>query len=264
MQGCQRIGGKHTTITGAIVDGLARLIAEDDKGKRSPFTAIVLSDGQLAGVEFEGPPSPFYAAPDPKAESACATPPPSNPVAEALANGETATLYGIHFDVDSDVLRADAEPALQQLLEALRGAPTRATNITGHTDSDGSDSHNQDLSERRAKSVVAWLVTRGIEAKPGQKPAPRVEHPAGGRSGRTRRGGWARGPAAGPPRGGDHPGAGGSAVRAGPQPAGRVGPFPADGRQPGGRRRGLGVLDGTFPYTHIRQGHLRCTFQPSV
>ena len=42
--------------------------------------------------------------------------------------------------------------------------PTLAAAIAGHTDADGSDSHNQDLSERRAKSVVAWLVAHGIEA----------------------------------------------------------------------------------------------------
>lgn len=164
IQGCQRMGGKQTTISGTIVDGLARLIAEDEKGKHTPLTAIVLSDGQLAGVEFEGPPSAFYAAPDAGAEAPCKAPPPDNPVTEALGDGQTATLWGIHFDVDSDVLRADAKSALEQLLEALTALPAATVTIEGHTDSDGSDAHNQDLSERRAKAVVAWLVARGIDA----------------------------------------------------------------------------------------------------
>ena len=36
--------------------------------------------------------------------------------------------------------------------------------IEGHTDSSGDDQHNLDLSERRARSVVTWLVEKGVEA----------------------------------------------------------------------------------------------------
>ncbi len=164
VKGCQRVGGEQSTISGTIIDGLARLVSEDTQGRRSPFTAIVLADGQLSGVSFDGPPRAFYAAPSKDAEAPCSAPPVANPIADALSEGHTATLYGIHFDVDSDVLRPDAEPALEQLLEALQSVPKLAALIEGHTDSDGSDAHNVDLSERRAKSVIAWLVARGVDA----------------------------------------------------------------------------------------------------
>ena len=36
--------------------------------------------------------------------------------------------------------------------------------IAGHTDSEGGDTYNQDLSEKRAASVMAWLTGKGIEA----------------------------------------------------------------------------------------------------
>ena len=55
-------------------------------------------------------------------------------------------------------------PALTQLLEALEAVPDMQVLIEGHTDADGSDAYNQDLSSRRAASVVAWLTERGIAA----------------------------------------------------------------------------------------------------
>ncbi|GAB5471085.1 MAG: hypothetical protein Kilf2KO_41150 [Rhodospirillales bacterium] len=48
------------------------------------------------------------------------------------------------------------------MLEALQAAPEMRVPIEGHTDADGSDAYNQDLSARRAASVVAWLKERGI------------------------------------------------------------------------------------------------------
>jgi outer membrane protein OmpA-like peptidoglycan-associated protein len=61
-------------------------------------------------------------------------------------------------------LRSDAGPALNQILEALQANEARAVMIEGHTDSDGSDDANLDLSQRRAQSVVDWLVERGVGA----------------------------------------------------------------------------------------------------
>lgn len=163
--GCQVVGGDMHLIHGTIVDGLARLVAEDlDKKKRRPFTAIVTADKHLSGVSFDGPARAFYATDDATAKPICAPPPAANPIASALSDGDTAVLYGIHFDVDSDVLRPDAEPALKQLLEALTAVGMLAVTIEGHTDSDGTDAHNLDLSLRRARSVVAWLTARGVDA----------------------------------------------------------------------------------------------------
>jgi outer membrane protein OmpA-like peptidoglycan-associated protein len=75
-----------------------------------------------------------------------------------------AILYGINFDVDSAELRRDAIPALNQILEALQSNQGRSVTIEGHTDSDGSDERNLDLSQRRAQAVVDWLVREGIAA----------------------------------------------------------------------------------------------------
>lgn len=163
--GCQTNGGQLSTITGSIVDGLARLVAVSDKGQRTPSTARITADGQLVGVSFDGPPRAYYAAADPTAPAPC-TPPrePVNAIAQALAAGEVAIVHGIHFDSDSDVLRPSATPALEQLLAALEADPARAVTIEGHTDAQASDAHNLELSQRRAAAVVAWLTARGIDA----------------------------------------------------------------------------------------------------
>ncbi|MCX4242174.1 OmpA family protein [Paraliomyxa miuraensis] len=165
LGGCQSLGGQQSTISGSIVDGLARLVAENDKGQRYPSTARVTTAGELVGMSFNGPARVYYAAPDPSAAAPC-TPPrePTNAVAQALKDGHVAVLYGIHFDVDQDVLRPSAKPALEQLLAALKATPTLSVVIEGHTDAQGSDAHNLDLSQRRAAAVVQWLTERGIAA----------------------------------------------------------------------------------------------------
>jgi OOP family OmpA-OmpF porin len=87
-----------------------------------------------------------------------------DPIAEALLAGDAAVIHGINFDVDSDVLRPDATPALERVLAALQGTGELAVTIEGHTDWDGTNEHNLDLSQRRAAAVVSWLVERGIPA----------------------------------------------------------------------------------------------------
>jgi outer membrane protein OmpA-like peptidoglycan-associated protein len=63
------------------------------------------------------------------------------------------------FDVDRAEIRDDAAQALANTAVVIRGygGPVR---LVGHTDADGSDAHNLDLSRRRAESVRAWLVAK--------------------------------------------------------------------------------------------------------
>lgn len=170
IEGCQILGGQQGEISGTVVDGMARLVTTTVQGGRrvtTPSIARITSEGELHGVSsVHSGLQPLSGVPAPAGTTTpCSSPPePKNPVAEALKAGLTAILYGIHFDVDSDVLRPDAKPALELILAALSDQPQINVVIEGHTDSDGSDSHNLDLSERRAKSVVAWLTERQIAA----------------------------------------------------------------------------------------------------
>jgi outer membrane protein OmpA-like peptidoglycan-associated protein len=65
------------------------------------------------------------------------------------------------FDEDQTVLRESAKEGLQQVIELLRAYPTNVLRISGHTDTTGGDLYNQDLSERRAQAVAAYLIEQG-------------------------------------------------------------------------------------------------------
>lgn len=73
------------------------------------------------------------------------------------AEGRVAT-YGILFAVDSDRIRPESTPTLDEIGAMLEEHPELRLRIEGHTDSDGEDAYNQDLSERRAASVRRFLI----------------------------------------------------------------------------------------------------------
>ena len=89
---------------------------------------------------------------------------PPNAVSTALEACETAILYGVNFDTNSDVIRPDGQPAIDQIVAAMTEVPDIAVTVEGHTDADGSDESNLDLSDRRAAAVVAALTDAGIDA----------------------------------------------------------------------------------------------------
>lgn len=86
-------------------------------------------------------------------------------IRNALSNGERAAVYGIHFDFDAATIRPDSAPVLEAIAELLDENPDLDLSLEGHTDWIGDDAWNQDLSERRAQSVMGYLVREfGIDA----------------------------------------------------------------------------------------------------
>lgn len=80
-----------------------------------------------------------------------------------LPGSRRARLYGIHFDVDSAVIRADSRPVLEEVVAVLAAQPGWKLSVEGHTDSTGSDARNLTLSQQRAAAVVAYLSERGVD-----------------------------------------------------------------------------------------------------
>ena len=68
----------------------------------------------------------------------------------------------IYFDYDKATIRPESFPILEKIVEYLNENPTVRVELSAHTDSRGSDSYNLKLSDRRAKSVVDHLVSKGI------------------------------------------------------------------------------------------------------
>jgi outer membrane protein OmpA-like peptidoglycan-associated protein len=78
-----------------------------------------------------------------------------------MKSGEWST-RGILFESDSDVLRPESTPTLEDIRSSLASHADLKLIIEGHTDSTGTAEHNLDLSRRRAKSVVTYLTSNGI------------------------------------------------------------------------------------------------------
>jgi len=74
-----------------------------------------------------------------------------------VEKGRVAT-QGIYFDVDSDVIQPQSTPTLSEIGDMLQKHEDMRIAIEGHTDSQGADDYNMELSDRRAAAVVGFLV----------------------------------------------------------------------------------------------------------
>ncbi len=175
VTGCYLGNGGHSTgtITGAVQDGVALVSWKSDQGITGTAFLTIDSTGALAGARYRqrsrsvwgGPPAPEgtvtpCSTPSAGAEASDAV----DPIVKALNEDGVFRIYGIYFDHNKDIPKASSATALKQLLTALQAAPELVVDIEGHTDADGSDAFNQDLSQRRSASVVGWLVENGIDA----------------------------------------------------------------------------------------------------
>jgi OOP family OmpA-OmpF porin len=70
----------------------------------------------------------------------------------------------IRFESGRSVIDADSAGLLDRLIETALRCPSANIEIGGHTDGDGEDAYNQALSEKRAQSVVDYLVKAGLPA----------------------------------------------------------------------------------------------------
>ncbi|MEY3052505.1 MAG: hypothetical protein RLY31_2290 [Bacteroidota bacterium] len=81
-----------------------------------------------------------------------------------LEAGAVVTLRDIHFEHDRWELMPRSYVELRKLLYLMQENPNLHIVVCGHTDNAGTDGYNQDLSEKRARSVVDYLTSNGIAA----------------------------------------------------------------------------------------------------
>jgi outer membrane protein OmpA-like peptidoglycan-associated protein len=81
-----------------------------------------------------------------------------------LEKEEKIVLRGINFASGQAVIPPSEYPILDQVVQVLKANENVRVEISGHTDSVGSETYNQGLSQRRAQSVMNYLIQRGIAA----------------------------------------------------------------------------------------------------
>jgi outer membrane protein OmpA-like peptidoglycan-associated protein/tetratricopeptide (TPR) repeat protein len=84
-----------------------------------------------------------------------------NPIAEIVKETEVV-LNDVFFEFDKSNITREGAYELDKLVEALKANPTMVIMVKAHTDNRGSDVYNMRLSDRRAKSSVQYILSKGI------------------------------------------------------------------------------------------------------
>ena len=124
---------------------------------------VIENDGKgKAKITFNGQTTEVDAKPLEKSGKLEMVPPvPSIEANSLLITSDS----GILFDVDKYDVRPEDKEVLKNLATVLKEMNVKNFEIDGYTDSDGSDEHNQVLSEKRANSVKNFLVSQGVTAE---------------------------------------------------------------------------------------------------
>ena len=82
-----------------------------------------------------------------------------------IVKNKPIVVENIYYDLDKADIRPDAALELDKLVQTLVDNPKITIELSSHTDVRGKDAYNLDLSDRRAKSAVAYIISKGIDAK---------------------------------------------------------------------------------------------------
>lgn len=83
---------------------------------------------------------------------------------QPIEAGSQIVLQNLFFDTDSYQIQPKSEAELIKILEFLKQNPQVKVEIAGHTDNQGSPAYNKVLSQNRAKTVVNYLISNGIDS----------------------------------------------------------------------------------------------------
>lgn len=133
---------------------------ESDKGSPCPAEEEIPVEAPKAPLDSDGD-----GVPD--ADDLCPDTPPGTPVDGAgCAKKEVVVLSGVNFAFDSSILTEPSKVILGKSARILTANPKVRAEVAGHTDNVGTKIYNLLLSDRRAASVVTYLVSQGV--KPDQ------------------------------------------------------------------------------------------------
>ena len=81
---------------------------------------------------------------------------------KAVITEDAIVIENIYFDFNKSTIKKESELSLNKIVEVLKNNTGMSISINAHTDSKGSDTYNQTLSESRAKSAYQYLIKKGI------------------------------------------------------------------------------------------------------
>lgn len=87
------------------------------------------------------------------------------PVKQITVGTDLAKTFGIkiiYFDLDKSDIRPDAAIDLAKIVDVMKEYPNIKVDVRSHTDSRQTHKYNEKLSDRRAKSTIAWMIQDGI------------------------------------------------------------------------------------------------------
>lgn len=186
VNGCSTPGVKQAVCitAGALAAGAAARYGTDDSDAATAAAAV--AGGAIGAALCKDPeppapkPAPPAPAPKPKpvpkpdpdtdgdgvpdSRDDCPDTAAGTPV-DSRGCPEIPNLEGVHFEFDKAMLTAEAKSIMETAAETLRRNPYVKVEIVGHTDSIGTDSYNQKLSEARARAVSDFLESLGISSE---------------------------------------------------------------------------------------------------
>ncbi len=86
-------------------------------------------------------------------------------VLDKIYTNKEINLKNIYYDYDKWDIKEEAKPTLDELVKLLNVNPQINIQLSSHTDCRGTDDYNIVLSQKRAQSVVDYLISKNIEAK---------------------------------------------------------------------------------------------------
>lgn len=81
---------------------------------------------------------------------------------ETIVTPEAVTLKEINFEFDKSNITREGAFELDKLVQVMNKYPEMVIMVKGHTDNRGSDAYNMNLSDRRARSAVQYVISKGI------------------------------------------------------------------------------------------------------
>lgn len=129
-----------------------------DDPQNSLTLRFVIGKGVLNVIKVDFPGDTELVSSSADAEKGKVTASAGANIEQSLTKAGHVDVYGIYFSFNSETIRDESKPVLNEIAAILARHPNWKLNVGGHTDNVGGDNFNQDLSNRRAAAVKKALV----------------------------------------------------------------------------------------------------------